>query len=146
MENFIVTIIIIIIFLPLVLSIVIPMLKKHQEATGDIINYDTAMRKFVYKISLSGEEIISLLKIRNDMDELSCLVDFNRSVIKFTDLDSNREYYFQIIEYDDFSILRLEQVSLIGMSSHIPYKLNPFIVNKLHAEIIPFSQYNFLNL
>ena len=143
MENFIVTIIIIIIFLPLVLSIVIPMLKKHQEATGDIINYDTAMRKFVYKISLSGEEIISLLKIRNDMDELSCLVDFNRSVVKFTDLDSNREYYFQIIEYDDFSILRLEQVSLIGMSSHIPYKLNPFIVNKLHAEIIPFSQYSF---
>ena len=143
MDFFIMAIIIAVIFIPLVLSIVIPVLKKHQEATGDIINYDTAMRKFVYKISLSGEEFISLLKIRNDMDELSCLVDFNRSVVKFTDLDSNREYYFQIIEYDDFSILRLEEVSLIGMSSHIPYKLNPFMVNKLHAEIIPFSQYSF---
>ena len=143
MDFFIMAIIIAVFFIPLVLSIVIPMLKKHQEATGDIINYDTAMRKFVYKIPLSGEEIISLLKTRNDMDELSCLVDFNSSAIKFIDLDSNREYYFQIIEYDNFSILRLEQISLIGMSSHIPYKLNPFMINKLHAEIISFSQNSF---
>lgn len=143
MENFIFAIIIIAVFIPLILSIVIPMYKNHQEVTGDIVNYDTTMRKFVYKTTLSGVEIISSLKARNVMDELTCSFDFNRSVIKFIDLDSNGEYYFQIIEHNDYSVLRLEQVSLIGMSNHIPYKLNPFIVNKLNAEIISFSQYGF---
>jgi len=32
---------------------------------------------------------------------------------------------------------------LIGMQSHLPYKLNPFFVSKLQAEIVPFSQYGF---
>jgi len=29
------------------------------------------------------------------------------------------------------------------MQSHVPYKLNPFLVNKLQAQIVPFSQYEF---
>lgn len=131
------------ILIPLVLGIVIPIYKKHKKATNGIINYDDTMRKFVYKVPFSGAEIINLLKTRNVNDELSYTFDFDKSIIEFSEYDAARKYYFRIEDYNGFSILRLEQVELIGMQSYIPYKLNPFMVKKLQAEIIPFSQYGF---
>ena len=101
------------------------------------------MRKYVYKIYMSRDQIINNLKNTTDIDELSCDFDFERSTIKFSEYGSQKEYYFQIQECDGFSILRLEQVALLGMRSDIPYKLNPFLVSKLQAEIIPFSLYAF---
>ena len=101
------------------------------------------MRKFVYKINLSRQEIIDLLNAKNVIDELSCSFDLEKSVIRFFEYGSHRDYYFKIQECSDFSILRLEQVALLGMQSSVPYKLNPFIVSKLQAEIVPFSQYGF---
>ena len=129
--------------IPLVLAITIPIYKNHDKATNNVVNYDSMMRIFVYKVCMSSEQIINELKNTTDIDELSCDVNHERSVIKFSEYGSSREYYFKIHECDGFSILRLEQVALLGMHSHIPYKLNPFIVSKLQAEIIPFSQYGF---
>lgn len=131
------------ILIPLVLGIVIPIYKNHKKATNGIINYDDTMRKFVYKVPFSGEEIINLLKTRNVNDELSYIFDFDKSIIEFSEYDAARKYYFYIQDCNGFSILRLEQVELIGMQSYIPYKLNAFMVKKLQAEIIPFSLYGF---
>ncbi len=143
MELFYFLLIFFAIVIPIVLVSVIPMYKNHSKATGGIINYDTIMKKFVYKINLSNQQIINLLNTKNEVDELSCTFDFENSIIRFSEYGSYRDYYFQIIECNDFSILRLEQVALIGMKSSVPYKLNPFMVNKLQAEIVPFSQYVF---
>lgn len=134
------------ILIPLVLGIVIPVYsvyKNHSRTTGGIINYDSTMKKFVYKSNLSNQQIVNLLNTKNEVDELSCTFDFEKSIIRFSEYGSFRDYYFQVKECNGFSILRLEQVALIGMQSHVPYKLNPFMVNKLQAEIIPFSQYGF---
>lgn len=125
----------------LVLSIVVPIFKNHHITTGDVINYDSIMRKFVYKVYMSEEKIISTLKEKSTMDELSCDFDFDRSVIKISEYGSSREYSFEIIVFDGYSLLKLNQTSLIGMQSHIPYKLNPFIVKKLNAELVPYTQY-----
>lgn len=127
----------------LVLGMMIPIFKRHQKATGGIINYDSAMGKFVYKVNLSREDITSLLGRKNSADELSCSFDFARSVVKFSEYGSGREYRLSVQEYDGFSILRLEQVTKIGMQSYVPYKLNPFMIKKLQAELLPFSQYGF---
>lgn len=132
-----------VILIPLVLGIIIPIYKNHRNVTGGIINYDSSMRKFVYKINLSYQQAVDLLNTKNDVDELSCTFDFDKATIRFSEYGSQRDYYFQIQECDSFSILRLEQVELIGMQSHIPYKLNPFLVSKLQAEIVPFSLYGF---
>ena len=131
------------ILVPLVLGIIIPVYKKHYKTTGNIINYDSMMRKYVYKVYMSKEEMINKLKNKTDMDELSCDFDFERSIINFSEYGSNKEYYFQILECNGFSVLRLEQVALLGMQSSIPFKLNPFLISKLQAEIIPFSLYGF---
>ena len=131
------------ILFPIVLTATIPVYKKHYKTTGNVINYDSIMRKYVYKVYMSREEIINTLSNQTDLDELSCDFDFERSIINFTEYGSNREYYFQIQECDGFSIFRLEQVTLMGMQSAVPYKLNPFLISKLQAELIPFSQYAF---
>lgn len=143
MEFLLFAIFFFLILIPLVLSIVIPIYKNHKKATNGIMNYDDTMRKFVYKVPFSGEEIINLLKTRNVNDELSYTFDFDKSIIEFSEYDTVRKYYFHIEDCNGFSILRLEQVELIGMQSHIPYKLNPFMVKKIQAEIIPFSLYGF---
>lgn len=132
-----------IILIPLVLGITIPIYKKHRSVTGGIINYDSTMRKFVYKINLPYQQAVDLLNVKNDVDELSCTFDFEKAIIRFSEYGSHRDYYFQIQECNGFSILKLKQVELIGMQSHIPYKLNPFMVQKLKAQIIPFSQFGF---
>ena len=131
------------ILIPLVLGIIIPIYIIHHKATGSVINYDATKRKFVYKVNLTRNDIINRLKTQNDLDELACSFEFERSVVNFSEYGSNREYYFHIQEYSGFSIIRLEQVALIGMQSQIPLKLNPFLVRKLNAQIVPFEEYRF---
>lgn len=132
-----------VILIPLVLGIIIPIYKNHRNVTGGIINYDFTMRKFVYKINLSYQQAVNLLNTKNVVDELSCTFDFDKAIIRFSEYDSHRDYHFQIQEFNGFSVLKLEQVALIGMQSHVPYKLNPFMIRKLKAELVPFSQYSF---
>ena len=140
METLFLVIIGFVILVPLVLGIVMPTFKNHNKATGGVINYDSVMRKFVYKVPLAKNEIISILKASRDIDELRCSFGSDNSTVVFSEYGSHREYYIHIEEYNVFSILKLEQTSFIGMSSHVPYKLNPFMVSKLKAEVVPFSQ------
>ena len=132
-----------IILVPLILGIIIPIYKNHSKVCGGIINYDSTMRKFVYKVNLTYKQTVDLLNTKSDADELSCTFDLDKAIIRFSEYGSHRNYYFQVLKYSGFSILRLEQVELIGISSHIPYKLNPYMVSKLNAEIVPFSLYGF---
>ena len=42
------------ILIPLVLGMIIPIYKKHQETTNGIINYDPYMRKFINAYRLNS--------------------------------------------------------------------------------------------
>lgn len=141
----------------IILGINLHILKKHEEVTGDVVNYDSSMSRFVYKVYMSKEEVINSLKIMNIKDTLSCTFDFENSTILFKDLSSvssHKKYFYEIKECDGFAILKLCHVSFAKnhyyMSrpfwgsrgqNNIPYMLNPFMVSKINAEIIPFSQY-----
>lgn len=127
----------------LVFGMIIPMHKEHEKVCNGVINYDSVMRKFVYKVYLSRQEVITLLKSKNEIDELTCTFNDDETIIKISEYGSNRKYYFQVQELNGFSLLKLEQVSVIGMQSWVPFKLNPFLVKKLNAEIVPFSQHKF---
>lgn len=127
----------------LAFGMIIPMHKEHEKVCNGVINYDSVMRKFVYKVYLSRQEVITLLKSKNEIDELTCTFNDDKTIIKISEYGSNRKYYFQVQELNGFSLLKLEQVSVIGMQSWVPFKLNPFLVKKLNAEIVPFSQHKF---
>lgn len=75
------------------------------------------------------------------MDELDYTFDENTDEIQFKGVGSNVTYELVIDECDEFSILRVNQISIITMQSHIPYQMNPFWVKKLDAEIIPFAKF-----
>lgn len=126
---------------PIVLSIIIPVHKEHERATGHVVNYDPTMRKFVYKVYLSKEDILTALNTPHIADELTCLLDREQSTVVFSEYGSHIEYWFAIQESEGFSIISLHQIPFITMGSYIPLKLNPFMVQKLKAEIVPFSQY-----
>ena len=120
----------------------IPTYEKYLNITNNgIVNYNRTLTKFVYKVYMSKEEIISLLKIINVKDELACTFDFEKNIIIFSGLEVfKKEFFYEIQECDGFSILKLKQTSLIGSPTFI-FKLNPFMISKINAEIIPFSLY-----
>lgn len=106
------------VLISLVSSIIIPVYNNHCKATGDVINYDSMMRKYVYKVYMSREQIINKLKTITDFDELYCDFDIEKTVISFSEYGANKKYHFQVQECEGFSVLRLEQVTLVGMQSH----------------------------
>ena len=55
------------ILIPLVLGMIIPIYKKHQETTNGIINYDPYMRKFIYKVNLATVYKGNIIKINNGL-------------------------------------------------------------------------------
>ena len=127
----------------IVFGYVVPIYQKHSQASGGIMNHEGGMRKIIYQVHLQYDDVVRLLSVQNDLDELTCEFDLDRSVIKFSEYGSCRTYYFRVQPYEGFSILQLEQVASVGMKSHVPFKLNPFLVEKLGAKIVPFSEYGF---
>ena len=123
------------------LGILLPIIIKHKRVNNGIINYNNSMTKYVYKVNLSKTEILKLLKGTSEFDELSCTFNEDETIIKFSKTGSYIKYYFLVHEYDDYSLLQLEQASKFG--NYLQYKLNPFFVNKLNAEIVPFSLHKF---
>ena len=129
------------------LVVVIPKYVKVVKATN-VVNYDWTRRKFVYKVYMSKKEIVNSLKIMNIKDELSCTFDLEKNTVIITDLSladvykgAYKEYFYEIREYDGFSILQLSVASIFSEGNDIWLKLNPFMVSKINAEIVPFSQY-----
>ncbi len=139
MELYICMLIFSLILIPLVLGILVPIVKKHRDASGSVMNHDSAMREYVYKVYMPKEKIIDTLKQKNEWDEVWCEVDLSRSIIKFSKYGASQEYCFEIQEFENYSILKLKSLSVI--QNIMVYELNPFIVNKLNAEVVPFEQY-----
>ena len=143
MELLVYIILIFVVVLPLVAFMLIPIYKEHFAVTNKAKNYDSFMQTFIYKVPLSAEDIIKSLSIANDADELTCTFDLKHSIVKIEEYGSNIKYYIQIEKHEGFSILKLQQIHTIVSQSHIPLKLHPYRVNKLQAEIVPFSECEF---
>lgn len=115
--------------------------KKHREAAGGVVNHDSIMSKFVFKVNLTRDETIGILLTKCATDTLSCTFDFDTSTIVFSDFWDNEKYYLVISKCDEFSLLHLELVNFRARRSSIKYKITPFMVNKLNAEAVSFFEY-----
>jgi hypothetical protein len=99
------------------------------------------MCKFIFKVPLPADAIISALATKNIHDTLSCKIDTEQSTIQFSDINSSRKYFYAIHSSEGYSIFYLSHTAWIGSRSTIPYKINPFIISKLNAEPVPYAQY-----
>ena len=118
-------------------GIVIPICKRHREATNGVVNYNADMTRFVYKVYAGKEEIIRLLQTDNIADEVTFRVNMNNGIMTVYEKEGvYQEYYYTILEYTAYSVLRLQKVKFIDRQSYIQLKLNPSIIRKLPSESI----------
>ena len=78
MEYFWFVVLFFVVLIPIVLVITIPIYKEHSQTTKNAINYSVDMRKFVYKVSMSKQEILDILSKNSDTDELCCTLDLEK--------------------------------------------------------------------
>lgn len=102
MEFVVMAVLFFVIMVPLVLGILIPLCRDHRNAGGGVVNCDAMMRRFVYRVELSREEIIRLLKAGNDADELCCALGPERDVVEISEYGSSVAYHYEIRECDGF--------------------------------------------
>lgn len=121
----------------------LPTIRKHKKTTKKIVNHDPFLQKFVYKVFLSKDEITTRLQTHNVTDELEYIFDLHESMITFTEYGAKMAYLFRIDECNGFCILHLHHLDINQMHQNqlIPMLINPFMIKKLHAEIIPYSLY-----
>ena len=117
--------------------------RELRKVSKGVVNHDNFMREFIFKIDKPEEEILSILSSEIKSDFFSCTLNQNEKTITFYEFRDMNEYKYDIQEYDNYCILRLKQTSFISNIRDVLYKLNPFIVKKLNAEIIPYSKDGF---
>lgn len=140
-EFIIMSVLILGVMLTVLFGILLPTEREKRRITGDTVNHDGICSRFVYKVALTQEQILRTLRIRREIDDLACTVDVPQSTIIFSSYGDSKEYFFVIQEHETYSIIKLKAVYAFGMSSRVPSLLNPFMVKKLNAELVPYSQY-----
>lgn len=119
--------------------------KNIDKRKQGLINYDSCMRKFVFRVDLTKEEVYERLRTRNVTDVLEYILNEDLSVITFKYYNGEISYTFSVCEYDnnDYLIIRLEQLLLIPGKSRILKNINKFFFMKLDAKILDYDKYSF---
>ena len=120
----------------------VPIWRRHKVSVRNAVNHTPAMTCFVYKVALPRDEILQRLSEKDKTDCLSCSLDLPEQKVKFSGFSSGAEYTLSFQETDGGTLLRLRQATFISnlFSKEIPLKLNPFFIQKLNAEIIPYFE------
>ena len=130
----------VVVVIPIALYVIFKPMFRQNKLLNGIVNYDTFMRKFVFRIEITKEEFYSQLKIRNINDVLEYSLNEDCSVITFTMY--NKKYSYKII-VDDFNesiILRVEQIQI---TSRPAFHINEFFIKKFNATPSEFEKYSF---
>lgn len=119
----------------------IPAQKRHQHASGGIKNHNSTCTKFVFRIPMTKEEICTLLSRPFFIGNLSTRFNAEESELTFWDLHGEYTFYVNIQQCTEFSILRLNWKRTIRGRTTFYLQINPFFVEHLDAEIIPYNMY-----
>ena len=134
----------VIMFVVVVISIALyiifkPMFRQNKLLNG-IVNYDTFMRKFVFRIEITKEEFYSRLKILNINDVLEYSLNEDCSVITFTMYNMKYSYKIMVDDFNESIILRVEQIQI---TSKPAFHINDFFIKKFNATPLEFEKYSF---
>ena len=130
----------VVVVIPIALYIIFkPMFRQNRLLNG-IVNYDTFMRKFVFRIEITKEEFYSQLKIRNINDVLEYSLNDDCSVITFTMYNMKYSYKIIVDDFNESIILRVEQIQI---TSKPAFRINEFFIKKFNATPLEFEKYSF---
>ena len=116
-----------------------PMFRQNKLLNG-VVNYDTFMRKFVFRIELTKEEFYSQIKIRNINDVLEYSLNEDCSVITFTMYNMKYSYRIIVNDFNESIILRVEQIQITSKQA---FRINEFFIKKFNATPLEFEKYSF---
>ena len=138
MEKYICIFIIIVI--PIVLYIIFKPMFRQKKLLEGIVNYDAFMRKFVFRIECTKEQFYSQLKAHNANDVLEYTLNDDYSIIIFTMYNMKYSYKIMADDFNESTILRIEQISL---TSKPAFYINEFFIKKFNAKPLEFEKYSF---
>ncbi len=126
-----------------VLSKIIPIFKNHYKVTNGVTNYDSGMRKFVYRVTCSPVDVIYKLTNPGNKEQLKFDYNSDNDIMYISDSTYRFKYRIRFRECEGYNVVMLERVCYLVKQSYIPYMLNPHIVEKLNAEIVPYDKFKF---
>ena len=130
----------VVVVIPIALYIIFKPMFRQNKLLNGIVNYDTFMRKFVFRIEITNEEFYSQLKIRNINDVLEYSLNEDCSVITFTMYNMKYSYKIIVDDFDESIILRVEQIQI---TSKPAFRINEFFIKKFNATPLEFVKYSF---
>ena len=123
------------------LFVFVPNYKRHRQVSGSVVNHNSSFTKFVFHIPMTKEEICTLLSRPFSIGNLSTRFNAEGSELTFWDLHGEYTFYVNIQQCTEFSILRLNWKRTIRGRTTFYLQINPFFVEHLDAEIIPYNMY-----
>ena len=130
----------VVVVIPIALYIIFKPMFRQNKLLNGIVNYDTFMRKFVFRIEITKEEFYSQLKIRNINDVLEYSLNEDCSVITFTIYNMKYSYKIIVDDFNESIILRVEQIQI---TSKPAFRINEFFIKKFNATPLEFEKYSF---
>ena len=130
----------VVVVIPIALYIIFKPMFRQNKLLNGIVNYDTFMRKFVFRIEITKEEFYSRLKIRNINDVLDYSLNEDCSVITFTMYNMKYSYKIMVDNFNESIILRVEQIQI---TSKPAFRINDFFIKKFNATPLEFEKYSF---
>ena len=130
----------VVVVIPIALYIIFKPMFRQNKLLNGIVNYDTFMRKFVFRIEITKEEFYSQLKIRNINDVLEYSLNEDCSVITFTMYNTRYSYKIIVDDFNESIILRVEQIQI---TSKPAFLINEFFIKKFNATPLEFEKYSF---
>ena len=130
----------VVVVIPIALYIIFKPIFRQNKLLNGIVNYDTFMRKFVFRIEITKEEFYSQLKIRNINDALEYSLNDDCSVITFTMYNMKYSYKIIVDDFNESIILRVEQIQV---TSKPAFYINEFFIKKFNATALEFEKYSF---
>ena len=130
----------VVVVIPIALYIIFKPMFRQNKLLNGIVNYDTFMRKFVFRIEITKEEFYSQLKIRNINDVLEYSLNEDCSVITFTMYNMKYSYKIIVDDFNESIILRVEQIQI---TSKPAFRINEFFIKKFNATPLEFGKYSF---
>ncbi|MBQ7378817.1 MAG: hypothetical protein IJW70_03945 [Clostridia bacterium] len=116
---------------------------KSMQSTGNVRNYDALMQNYLFKTSLSKEELLDRLErlTATPKDKVTCDFFANTMRMVFHYREANVSFLVSVHEYEGARYVRLCKNELITSKSPLPYLINPFLIEKAGLEPVDYNTY-----
>ena len=116
---------------------------KSMQSTGNVHNYDALMHNYLFKTSLSKEQLLDKLErlTAAPKDKVTCEFFATTMNLTFTWHSTRMSFLVSVHEYEGARYVRLCKNKMISEKSALPYLINLFLIEKMGFEPVDYQTY-----